>query len=98
MAIFANRQRKNRNNFGKFDSCADLQPSSNFFPKFGLACLPAGRPPPRFRPQILKKFAFQNRKISLSFRKKSGARKNKKSVGKFFNFGVPRIRNSGKRG
>jgi len=43
MAIFANRREKNRNNFGKFDSGADLQPSSNFFPKFCLASAP---PPP----------------------------------------------------
>jgi hypothetical protein len=46
LAIFANRRTKNRNNFGKFDSGADLQPSSNFFPKFGLASAPL--PPANF--------------------------------------------------
>ena len=46
LAIFANRRRKNRKNFGKFDNCADLQPSSNLFPKFSLTSAPL--PPANF--------------------------------------------------
>jgi hypothetical protein len=45
MAIFANRRTKNRNNFGKFDNGADLQPSSNFFPKFSLTSAPLSAVP-----------------------------------------------------
>jgi len=37
MAIFENRRRKNRKSFGRFDLGSNIQPSSNFFPKFGLA-------------------------------------------------------------
>jgi hypothetical protein len=44
--------------------------------------------PPRFRPQTLKKFAFQNRKIFHSFLKKKSARAKSKKCGKIFQFWI----------
>jgi hypothetical protein len=64
LAIFANRRRKNRKIFGKFECGKHLQPSSNIFSRKLLKKVLV---PPRFRPQIFKKFASQNRKIFFSF-------------------------------
>jgi hypothetical protein len=91
MAIFANRHRKNRQNFGKFENRTNLRSSSNFFPKFGLAFFfvaSAVRLRRKFSPtktcvskpeKFSLLFGFCMRAPSFSFKRKR----------KFFGFGSP---------
>ena len=65
MAILANRHRKNRNNFGKFENGISILRSSNILSRKLLKKVFS---PPRFRPQSRGLgIASQNRKIFSTF-------------------------------